>query len=403
YDFPDIEKVTLRFREMITPSSYPSPFVQKPLQETATLKRIDRTLLTETYAPLRIELAYWGALYKTEGNTDFFHYSDSYDLKRTYLGDNKYQVSVLLRKENGKEIFNFIDFVKDNKITRQINNDTLYIENGKVVNMETKHLCKYITSLAGDYIDPKKMNNLITFDVETYVDENGVFIPYACGWCNGAKLSVYLLKDFESPQAMIRQSFTDLLIKQHHKMNIYIHNNKNFDAYFIVKALLESPFYVKPLFRDGKMITIKVVANRGSRDAIQVQIIDSYMVLPASLSRLAKPFNCPDQKDIFPYNFVKHETLNYKGGVPCYEYFNKEKVSFKEYIEYKERIERTHGIWDLWEQTSDYLQKDLTILYQVMVQARETVYKNYSIDICNVLSVSSLSFKVFRKCFLSHI
>lgn len=71
YDLTNIEKIILRYREMITLSTYPSPFVQRPLQEKTTLKRIDRTLLTETYAPLRIELSYWGILYKTEGNIDY--------------------------------------------------------------------------------------------------------------------------------------------------------------------------------------------------------------------------------------------------------------------------------------------------------------------------------------------
>lgn len=313
YEFTTIEFIIFKYRDVIS-SRTQSPQIndQQPLKGI-TVDRINRAYLSNKYAPLRSEVCYWGDLYKSEGNTNFFHYSNTYDLIRTYLGDGQYNVSVVL-KDTGEKLFEFNDQISDDSVIRNIENYRIHIKDGRVIKVNIKHHSKFIPLAKSDYILQKEMKNLITFDIEAYLDSNGLFVPYACGWYIDDKLSLYLLKDFESPQDMIQKAFLDILNnKQYNHFNVYVHNNKNFDAYFIIKALL-GKFSVDPLFRDGKIIAIKVVDKKGRRDAVRIQIIDSYMLLPASLDKLSKAFQCPVKKEIFPYNFVTAQTLNYRGG-----------------------------------------------------------------------------------------
>jgi hypothetical protein len=402
YDSPTVKLMAFRYREVISPPTYTKPSPE-PLKGVS-LKHLNRTYLTETYAPFRPELSNWGYLYKSDGNFDFFHYSVDYDIVREYIGDGVYNVSVLLRKEDGRKLLDFVDRVKDDRITRCIGNDTIFIANGKVINVERKLPSKYIPASVGSYIQSNEMKNLITFDIEAYLDSEGTFIPYACGWCIDELVNLYFLKDFDSPQAMIQKAFGDILgDKKLHRLSVYIHNNKNFDAYFILKALIGTAFHVQPLFRDGKMISIKIIANRGTKNAVSIKLIDSYMVLPESLAKLARAFKCKDPKGIFPYHFVNPSTLNYRGAVPDYSFFEVEKASYSEYINYKKDISSHYGVWDLWEQTGRYLKADLLALYQVMSSARRLVYEQYNVDICTVLSASSLSFKIYRSKFMAQI
>ncbi len=48
---------------------------------------------------------------------------------------------------------------------------------------------------------------------------------------------------------------------------------------------------------------------------------DSNLVCPGALDKLAKTFECKYQKGIFPYEFVRGETLDYEGDKPGYSYY----------------------------------------------------------------------------------
>ena len=88
-------------------------------------------------------------------------------------------------------------------------------------------------------------------------DEDGIFIPYACGWLNGKNiLKTYYLTNFKSNSEMLLTSIQEML-DQNNKSVVFIHNLSKFDYLFLSK-LLFSNFNVKPLYKDGNITHISI-------------------------------------------------------------------------------------------------------------------------------------------------
>ena len=97
---------------------------------------------------------------------------------------------------------------------------------------------------------------------------------------------------------------------------------------------------IKPIIKDGKFINLDVFFKAdNSPKTYKITFRDSYLLLPSSLSKLAKAFDVIDSKGIFPYNFVNNFniSLNYIGKVPEYKYFKIQGISEEEYKEYSSK------------------------------------------------------------------
>jgi hypothetical protein len=121
-------------------------------------------------------------------------------------------------------------------------------------------------------------------------------------------------------------------------LNIY---NKDLDYYLstrIVKSITHinkdiSTILIKNNINSDIINDIKPIINHGSFIDLKFKFDnkyilyfrDTYLLLPASLKKLAINFNV-QQKGIFPHLFVNNSDiiLNYIGKVPEYKYFNKD-------------------------------------------------------------------------------
>ena len=82
-------------------------------------------------------------------------------------------------------------------------------------------------------------NNLGVLDIETYLDDNNHSIPFSLGikTHNMSQSISYYLGDFNSHEDMMIKFFSDLMIKENHKLSLYAHNMGKFDGIILLKYL----------------------------------------------------------------------------------------------------------------------------------------------------------------------
>ena len=104
---------------------------------------------------------------------------------------------------------------------------------------------------------------VVTYDIETYVCENGIFIPYACGWHNGIISKTYYLTDFNSSYEMLLKSISDM-INENNNSIVYVHNLSHFDYLFLSKPLFEN-FHISPIYKDSNIISLNIYSNENKK------------------------------------------------------------------------------------------------------------------------------------------
>lgn len=162
---------------------------------------------------------------------------------------------------------------------------------------------------------------------------------------------------------MIKASLIALLRRKYDGYTVYVHNLSHFDANFILKYLAElAP--LKLIYKDGKIISIKVFY--GSKFVYCITFVDSYQLLPSSLEKLAIAFELPISKTSFPHAKVKEV-----------------------------------GLLDLRKEAIKYCLNDCRLLLGVILKFQEAIFNNFKVDITKSPTLSSLSFKIFRKNFFN--
>jgi hypothetical protein len=97
-----------------------------------------------------------------------------------------------------------------------------------------------------------------------------------------------------------------------------------------MESLLNLPGYTfNPILNNGEIMGL-TVSNKGK---IVLSIKDSIRILPGALGKLAKDWKVETQKDHFPHYFFLNDlktTLNYKGKIPEYQFFESKRTSLAE-------------------------------------------------------------------------
>ena len=166
--------------------------------------------------------------------------------------------------------------------------------------------------------------------------------------------------------------------------------------------ILQNNFDISLIRNKGRIISIKIsktIPNPLFRDkekVISLTFFDSYQLLPSSLRKLGNSFNTITQKDIFPYNFVNKDNLNYIGPVPSMEFYPTDTFSsITEYNSYKMNNFPYHD-WNLKQVSIDYCQKDCISLHQVLIKFSQLIWDKYNINITKFPTLTSLTFSIFR-------
>jgi hypothetical protein len=262
-------------------------------------------------------------------------------------------------------IFSFQDIMLNeslNMFKRYVDKKIFYIINNVVTFYFNESIkIKNISKLSKLNV---KVLNIITLDVETYLDKNDNMQVYCICTFDGKISNSYYLTDFIYINAMFSQLFNNLFSKYNSGKIIYIHNSSNFDLIFLLKYLVEiKNIIINPLIRDGKYINLEI--KYGPNHEYNIQLRDSYLLLPAKLKDLTINFKTEQQKLEFDHNLInKSNLLNYKNDAIKYCF------------------------------------ADCVALYQVLSKFNDQIFNLFKVNLSSSYTLPGLAFRIFRSLFM---
>ena len=164
-----------------------------------------------------------------------------------------------------------------------------------------------------------------TMDLETYV-VGGISKTYALGfYVKDSMNTFYIDKDLNS-DSLILMCLDAMLIDKYNGYTFYIHNLERYDVYFIFRVLVKARtlhpeiYDFKLNFRNDGIIGLKIFKKVKTK-TFNIRIVDSLNLLNSSLDKLCKTFDTKVKKSLFPYEFVKENTIFYNGDKPKLDYY----------------------------------------------------------------------------------
>jgi hypothetical protein len=276
--------------------------------------------------------------------TTIFVYTNSGELVRTFI-DRKISGTQFMRYTEGKEF--------------HINKGQAYFY---FQNLFSK--MKNISKLS----PMKNVNlNIITLDIETYLDSNSEMQIYCICFYDGESSKSYYITDYNNIESLIQDLFNELLRRKYSSNSIYIHNGSNFDLIFLLKYIVNlENVRIRPIIRDNKFINITL--EYGPNYHYILYIKDSLLLLPIALDELAKSFGTDQQKLDFDHTKINQSNL----------------------LEFKDESIR-------------YCIADCIALYQVLNNFNQVIYNLFEVNISESPTLPSLAFRIFRTNFLDNI
>lgn len=219
------------------------------------------------------------------------------------------------------------------------------------------------------------MSDFATTDIET-MDVKGKQIPVIITVCipsfKGSEIKYFMINhnlletNFDLALNELWTEYFNYMIKSGIR-TVFVHNLGSFDGYFIYKhlSILASNFpeSVQTIIDDhSKFISITL-----KLEDYELTWKDSYRIFPVSLKNLCKVFN------------VKGKTSDYNPEFNNLKLFHNPNL-LKDFIA--------------------YAIQDSASLFSALNAAQGIYCRKYNVDICSILSTSSLSLKIFRQSFL---
>lgn len=310
---------------------------------------------------------------------------------------------------------------------RQSDKRILYYNQGsQVLLIETPTKWNFIPQLKiiqnkkGEIIKPR--NKVITMDLETRQMNNIMRISCISVCYVDKSIKTFGEWGCIDREFMIIEAFNSIFNKDNDKASVYFHNFSGFDGVFIYNILVGlSNIKVSPIYRDGRIITMKISYNDPSttmsnvavtKFMYSVTIYDSFLLLPASLDKLAKAFKIEQRKGFFPLKFLDNKVIdwNYEGEVPELKYFYTphplHKRQYEDYVLKYEAFCRgfeDDGVirkWILKDELIKYCENDVIVLHGVILAFTEHIFDKYKINIQKLPTLPSVAFAIYRSKFL---
>jgi len=235
---------------------------------------------------------------------------------------------------------------------RTIDSVTLTIQNQKVIKVQILNkLSPIIYNKTQLKID--RNTQFGTFDLETFVDSDGVAKVYALGFVTNidTNSNLFYLTDYENLDShhLILKGIDAMLVNKYNNFIFYTHNLGHFDVVFLYNVLLNvnlkkgfDYYILKTTMKENIIIKLDIKINNKypkenirtkKSKTIKISLVDSLNLLNSNLDKLAKDFKVETKKGNFPHFFVTKKNLNYIGNKPDISYYNS--ISEKKYNEIK--------------------------------------------------------------------
>ena len=284
-----------------------------------------------------------------------------------YDTDNFYGIEVI--PEFKVKVWNMDNYLnKDIKLTKKANNIEIFNKPFKR-SYSTINYNNFITPIPNI---PTINENISTMDIET-MEIKGKQIPIVISLAyvnsgNEIESKIFIIDHNLEIDKAVNNLWLEVLnfiIKNNGYFKfIFVHNLGSFDGWFIHKAL--------SIFVDIEQVKT-IMDNQNKFISIHykeydIKWLDSYRIFPVSLNDLCKTFN------------VSGKTNEYKEIYNSMTLFGNDKL-LNEFINYS-------------------LQDSISLL-EALLSAQHIYMKDFNIDICSIVSTSSLSLKIFRTKFLN--
>ncbi|RYE15200.1 MAG: hypothetical protein EOP34_04150 [Rickettsiales bacterium] len=226
------------------------------------------------------------------------------------------------------------DTLCDGYLRREAGEKIMLIRNGHIIKIEQNIKLKSIPKPRNN-VSSIEDRNIGVIDTETYRDVDGTMKIYALGFhtfLNEEPIMYYINEELDSTQLVIKL-VNELLRDKYSKMRFYCHNLAGYDIVFLLKAIFlfnetladtlyeEDQYKVSLTMKANKIIKC-VIQQKDNKITRKLVLIDSYPILPKSLSVLAVDFNVETPKSIFPYSFALKDNLFYVGPTPSISYYS---------------------------------------------------------------------------------
>jgi DNA polymerase type B, organellar and viral len=292
--------------------------------------------------------------------------------------------------KNGISLIRFKDeIISENKFVRIIDNKKYYFENNQQILFTKEMKTKFISKT----VKTKNLNNnFITLDIETYVNNGNILVPFCISIYDGKNVTSFYLTDYKNVDDMVLSALRSIMIRKYNGYNVYMHNMAKFDIIFLFKYLLKLGL-VHPIIHNERIILIGF--NFGPDNKYQIKFKDSLLLLLNSLDKLSKSFKVENPKSLFPHFFVNENNLDYIGEVPDHKYFKN--VNLKKYSEYKSKFNNN---WNLKKECIKYCNLDCISLYQILFKFNDLIFSNFGKNIHHYPTLPGLAINIFKSNFM---
>lgn len=189
---------------------------------------------------------------------------------------------------------------------------------------------------------------IVTADLEAIINPTtGSNCVYMAAWYNGSLVHknkpinqrTFSINDYGFDQDRFIRAFWKDIIKNNEGRTCYFHNWGGYDSILSLPQLLSlnSMYSFNPIMKEGELMSLDI--TQGTKRLLSIK--DSIRILPSSLSKLAKDYKVPTQKEHFPHYFFLNniqETLYYIGSIPPYQCFEPKRTSPEDYKEMVEEF-----------------------------------------------------------------
>ena len=300
-------------------------------------------------------------------------------------------------------VYNHID--NNNKILfdRNIVNVTLTIEDQKLIKYKVVNKLQPIKVVKKSITD--RNIKIGTFDLETFIDLDGLAKVYALGYYSSIEDSpkLYYLSDYPNLDSseLLLKCIDDMLVNKYNNYIFYVHNLGHYDIVFMYNILLKvnldkgyEYYILNTTMRDNTIIKLEIkikvysMTKENKYRYIKISFVDSLNLLNSSLDKLTRAFNIDVKKGNFPHTFVNRNTLNYIGNKPDYIFYQNLNINDYNNI--------PNNNWDLKSECLKYLHKDIIGLYEVINEFSRFIYIYFNVQMTEALTITRLALNIFK-------
>lgn len=227
------------------------------------------------------------------------------------------------------------------------------------------------------------------YDIETYMNEEKehVFFCLVCSIDGDDTMKVFYDMD----------EFVTWAMKQK-GVSFIAHNAAKYDAHFVKRCLIKFRIPSNDIVQGHQLLEIRL-------PKCNVRFIDSYRFIPTSLRAMPKTFGLKQDgmaKGVFPYEFMKRDTLDYRGPIPEKKWFK-----FAEIRDKKERLlaetwyDSFEGReYNLHEECVKYCKQDVYVLRKACEAFQTQMLRIAEIDPFQYLTIASVAMGFWRDAYL---